>query len=103
MYVARRLRKDYPKEVVGIYDYGDKVVDRYTVVFEPYLILATTGQSVRLGKQYGRSNGIVYWPYLAMNAYPFSPQGFGQSGEIAGSRPGTNHQNNYKSKIQTLC
>ncbi len=43
-------------------------IDRYTVIF--------TGRAARQGGPDTRSQ----WPYLAMNAAPFHPQGFGQHG-----------------------
>lgn len=50
---------------IRCYDDGGKSVDRYTVVF--------TGR-------YRQKTGGVFI-YLAMNAAPFHPQGFGQHGE----------------------
>lgn len=50
---------------VRCYDYGDEVADRYTVVFT--------------GHWPGKTR--KYYPYLAMSAAPFHPQGFGQHGE----------------------
>lgn len=47
---------------VRIYDNGGESIDRYTVVFTR-----------------NRPNGW-FW-YLAMNAAPYHPQGFGQHGE----------------------
>lgn len=49
---------------ISVWDDGDKVVDRYTVVYLDDV----------------SPNGRV--DYLAMNAYPFHPQGFGQHGEM---------------------
>lgn len=50
---------------VRCYDYGDEAADRYTVVFT--------------GCWPGKTRG--YYPYLAMSAAPFHPQGFCQHGE----------------------
>jgi len=49
---------------ISAWDDGDLVVDRFTVVF--------------LDDEDERGNV----PYLAMSAYPFHPQGFGQHGEM---------------------
>jgi len=70
---ARRLRKSYPKGVVGVYDNGGKSADRYTVVFAPFV---------------SPHDGNLYWQYLAMSSAPFHPQGVGLSGETCGHRPG---------------
>lgn len=56
--------KSKAEKLVRCYDDG-KSIDRYTVVF--------TGR-------YRHLTGGVSW-YLAMNAAPFHPQGFGQHGE----------------------
>ena len=49
-----------------VYDSGEKLFDRYTVVYmEPYLF-----------------QGRKYFTYLGMSENPFHPQGFGQHGEI---------------------
>lgn len=53
---------------VRCYDNGGETCDRYTVVF------------------HGQAGGRNCFPYLAMNAAPFHPQGFGQHGE-SGLRP----------------
>ena len=50
---------------IRCYDNSGASIDRYTVVF--------TGH-------YRQKTGGVFW-YLAMNAKPFHPQGFGQHGE----------------------
>ena len=50
---------------IRCYDNGGKSCDRYTVCF--------TGRIRRM------CGGV--FPYLAMNAAPFHPQGFGQHGE----------------------
>lgn len=50
---------------IRCYDNGGETIDRYTVVF------------TRLGNKLGRGTCL----YLAMNAAPFHPQGFGQHGE----------------------
>lgn len=65
MKTYRRLRKDYPKGVISIFDNGGKTFDRYTVLYTPW--------------EYER--GLVF-PYVDMSAYPFHPQGFGQHGEL---------------------
>jgi hypothetical protein len=51
--------------VCRIYDIGPGVVDRYTVCF----------------KGYRDSRNWMSYPYLACDAMPFHPQGFGQHGE----------------------
>lgn len=70
-YTPRKSRPDYPDGVLGIYDNGGTregsrhgTFDRYTVVFDPE----------------GEGRDRVF-PYLAMSAHPFHPQGFGQHGE----------------------
>lgn len=50
---------------VRIYDNGGETIDRYTAVFTGRYGHKTAGQTL----------------YLAMNARPFHPQGFGQHGE----------------------
>jgi hypothetical protein len=49
---------------ISVWDDGESVVDRYTVVY--------------LDEVDGRGNV----PYLAMSASPFHPQGFAQHGEM---------------------
>lgn len=49
---------------ISVWDDGDKVIDRYTVVFLD-----------------DEERDKV--PYLAMSAHPFHPQGFGQHGEMS--------------------
>ena len=49
---------------IRCYDAGDRIVDRYTAVFTGRYRHQTAGEFV----------------YLAMNAAPFHPQGFGQHG-----------------------
>lgn len=61
----RRSRNDYPQGVIGIYDNKGKTVDRYTVVFEPFL-----GYEDR-----------YYYPVLFMSTNPFFPTGVGIHGE----------------------
>lgn len=60
----RRKHETIDGHNISVWDDGDSVVDRYTVVF--------------LDNEY--DNGKV--PYLAMSAHPFHPQGFGQHGEM---------------------
>ena len=57
----KRSRRDYPQGVIGIYDNKGKSVDRYTVVFEPFL---------------GDENRY-YYPVLDMSTNPFFPTGVG--------------------------
>lgn len=67
-YLAKRRQRLLPTGVprwVRIYDNGGETIDRYTVVF--------TG---RYGHKTARQT-----LYLAMNARPYHPQGFGQHGE----------------------
>ena len=59
----RRKHELIENRLISVWDDGDSVADRYTVVF---LAEETRGQV----------------PYLAMSANPFHPQGFGQHGEM---------------------
>lgn len=60
---AERLAPGGVPRWVRCYDNGGETADRYTVVFT------------------GRAAGKAGWPYLAMSAAPFHPQGFGQHGD----------------------
>lgn len=60
----RRKHETINGHNLSVWDDGDKVVDRYTVVY--------LDEIDRRGKV----------SYLAMNAFPFHPQGFGQHGEM---------------------
>lgn len=55
---------------VRCYDNGGETIDRYTVVFH--------GKAAKMNG--GGAGWPDQWPYLAMNAAPFHPQGFGQRG-----------------------
>ena len=57
----RKSRKSYPDGVLLVCDSGDKVFDRYMVLYEP-------------------ENGV--FPYVGMSANPFHPQGFGMHGDM---------------------
>lgn len=59
--MSRKSRKSYPNGVLLICDSGEKVFDRYMVLYEP-------------------ENGV--FPYVGMSENPFHPQGFGQHGEM---------------------
>ena len=59
--MSRKSRKSYPDGVLLICDSGEKVFDRYMVLYEP-------------------ENGV--FPYVGMSDNPFHPQGFGQHGEM---------------------
>ena len=61
----RRKHEVIDGHSISVWDDGNKVIDRYTVVF--------------LDDEY--DNGKM--PYLAMSVYPFHPQGFCQHGEMA--------------------
>lgn len=65
-YIERkeRILPDGKPRYMRFYDSGEGFIDRYTAVF--------TGR-------YTHKTGGDYW-YLAMNAAPFHPQGFGQHG-----------------------
>lgn len=68
---VNRLKSLLPGGVpryLRVYDNGGESCDRYTAVFT------------------GKAGGACAFPYLAMNAAPFHPQGFGQHGE-SGDRP----------------
>ena len=67
--MAAYLTDSSPRHV-RCYDNGGETIDRYTVVF--------TGKRARMDGGTGRP---FAYPYLAMNARPFHPQGFGQHGE----------------------
>lgn len=60
--VANLMPTGVPK-YIRVYDNNGETIDRYTVVFT------------------GRYRGKGNFMYLAMNAAPFHPQGFGQHGE----------------------
>ena len=59
-----KKHKDYGSPL-RIYDYGDKVEDRYTIL------------PPRWARAY-RHRDCNTWEGIATNAYPFHPQGFGQ-------------------------
>lgn len=71
MRTERKSRPDYPDGVLGVYDSWEKTADRYTVVYSSF-----------------ESRGAHFWPYVAMSASPFHPQGIGQHGET-GARLGS--------------
>ena len=58
---SRKSRKSYPDGVLLICDSGEKVFDRYMVLFK-------------------QEDGS--FPYVSMSADPFHPQGFGQHGAM---------------------
>jgi hypothetical protein len=62
---AERLLPNGEPRYVHCYDNGGETIDRYTVVFTGRYRHATGGSFL----------------YVAMNASPFHPQGFGQHGE----------------------
>lgn len=70
--LIRRL-SNHRNRLARFYDNGGETCDRYTAV---YL------------KPYTRKDGTRYspepYPYTAMSALPFHPQGFGQHGETCG-------------------
>jgi hypothetical protein len=72
---------------VRCYDNGGKTIDRYTVVFcgRYQSKLWKDGRTTELRPGYqGRLESFprpAVFNYLAMNAAPFHPQGFGQHGE----------------------
>lgn len=59
-----------PAHVLACYDNGGRSFDRYTVLYGAPLWDESMGRTV---------------PYVAMNAAPFHPQGFGQHGEMCSS------------------
>ena len=61
----RRVRTDYPKGVVAVYDNGGQTIDRYTVVYTP--------------EQH--SPGLDYFSWVYMSGEPTHPQGVCQHGE----------------------
>ena len=79
MRAYRRSRTDYPAGVVSVYDNGGKTIDRYTVVYEPYMLEEEGG--------FGGEQPV--FTYVAMSGAPFHPQGFCQHGETVGFRPTT--------------
>lgn len=64
---SARWLEGAPKPVLAVYDNGGASIDRYTVLYGAPLWYPEMGRSV---------------PYVAMNAAPFHPQGFGQHGEM---------------------
>lgn len=62
-----RWLEDAPEYVLACYDDGGKSIDRYTVLYGAPFWDESMGRTV---------------PYVAMNAAPFHPQGFGQHGEM---------------------
>jgi hypothetical protein len=54
------------RKVCRIWDNGGETLDRYTVAYKAR-----------------REYGMLFWPYLAADEHPFSPQGFGQHGEMS--------------------
>lgn len=62
----RKSRKSYPNGILLITD-NKKYFDRYSVYYEPY--------------EHRHNNQMVF-PYVGMSEYPYSPQGFGQHGEL---------------------
>lgn len=66
---AYRLAPNGVPRWVRCYDNGGESADRYTVVY--------TGRSAP-----ERSPGRTEYPYRAMSAHPFDPQGIGQYGSI---------------------
>ena len=65
------LFRDNAPKYVRCYANGGASIDRYTVVFT--------------GRYRHKTAGA--WVYLAMNAAPFHPLGFGQHGESEGALP----------------
>jgi len=63
------------------YDNGGRSCDRYTVVF-----------SGRRAVEQGRGRVPNHYPYLAMSARPYHPQGFGQHGSSPGQPCDVNKQ-----------
>jgi len=72
----RWLNADCPKGVLAIFDDGGKSIDRYTVFYADI------------------SDGVV--TYVAMNAAPFHPQGFGQHGELSPYQVAAYRRTNYR-------
>jgi len=70
-YQPKRSRKQWlegaPEYVLAVYDYGDKTVDRYTVLFGGSLWEPSMGRNVQ---------------FLGMSGSPTHPQGFSQWGEM---------------------
>jgi hypothetical protein len=64
--VKNTIMVDGKRKVCRIFDNGGASFDRYTIAFKGYKL--------------PHWRGLIY-PYLACNAYPFDPQGFGQHGE----------------------
>lgn len=60
----KKSRADYPDGVLAIYDNGGRTIDRYCVVFAPFV-----------------ADGRNYFPTLSMSARPADPQGVGVHGE----------------------
>lgn len=79
--LSRLLPASVPR-YVRCYDSGEAFTDRYTAVFIG-----------RAAKMRGHGSQPDQWPYLAMSARPFHPQGFGQHGHSNGQpcdvRPGS--------------
>lgn len=59
--------RDYPAGVRRIYDNGGRSVDRYTVYYTEF--------------RYVGRRPLKMFECVGMNAYPFSPAGFGQHSE----------------------
>ena len=78
-YTPRRASKRWlegaPSYVLDCLDSGDKVADRYTVLFTGDLLLRSPAGSKRYAD--------TYVQYLGMSGAPTHPQGFSQWGELA--------------------
>ena len=64
---SARWLEGAPSPVLACYDNGGASIDRYTVLYGAPLWVPEMKRDV---------------PYVAMNAAPFHPQGFGQHGEM---------------------
>lgn len=64
---SKRWLENAPAPVLACYDNGGASIDRYTVLYGAPIWTPDYGRDV---------------PYVAMNAAPFHPQGFGQHGEM---------------------
>lgn len=73
----KRWLEEAPPYVFDIFDAGDAVCDRYTV-----MIYDDTGRQALIDKGSHPNPGNVYVDYLAMSEKPTHPQGFSQWGEM---------------------
>ena len=62
--IYKKSKKSYPNGILLITD-SKKYFDRYTVYYEPY-----------------ENDDQLIFHYVSMSEYPYSPQGFGQHGEL---------------------